>query len=69
MSDPGFVSADARLPQPVLDALGEDGRLEIVEHAVLPVNFACPNLIRLQGGERVGISDVMSPWSAAIAQA
>jgi gamma-glutamyltranspeptidase/glutathione hydrolase len=40
-----------------------------VEHAVLPVNFACPNLIRIDGeGRRTGITDVMSPWSAALAQ-
>jgi gamma-glutamyltranspeptidase/glutathione hydrolase len=61
------ASADARLPAPVLDALREIGPLEVVEHGVLPVNFACPNLIRRQGGEAVGISDAMSPWSAALA--
>jgi gamma-glutamyltranspeptidase/glutathione hydrolase len=36
---------------------------------VLPVNFACPNLIVQHRGHRTGISDVMSPWSAAVAQA
>ena len=69
VSDPGSVNADARLPQDVLDALCADGPVEIVEHGVLPVNFACPNLIMQGGGQRSGISDVMSPWSAAIAQA
>jgi gamma-glutamyltranspeptidase/glutathione hydrolase len=40
-----------------------------VEHAVLPVNFACPNLIRIApDGTRQGITDVMSPWSAALAE-
>ena len=34
-----------------------------------PVNFACPNLIQIKDGVRTGISDVMSPWSAAVAQA
>ena len=34
----------------------------------MPVNFACPNLIEIKHGIRTGISDVMSPWSAAIAQ-
>jgi gamma-glutamyltranspeptidase/glutathione hydrolase len=45
------------------------GPLEVVEHAVLPVNFACPNLIVIgPDGLRTGVSDAMSPWSAALAQ-
>lgn len=64
------VTADRRLPPGSLAALAEAaGPLEVVEHAVLPVNFACPNLIAIgQGGTRTGITDVMSPWSAALAQ-
>ncbi len=54
------VSADRRLPAAVMEAL---------EHGVLPLNFACPNLIqRGPDGEVVGVSDAMSPWSAAVAQ-
>jgi gamma-glutamyltranspeptidase/glutathione hydrolase len=35
----------------------------------MPVNFACPNLIRIApDGTRQGITDAMSPWSAALAQ-
>ena len=49
--------------------LQADGTTEIVECAVLPINFACPNLLIQQGGERVGVSDAASPWSAAVAQA
>lgn len=63
-------TADRRLPQATLEGLAALGGVEVVEHAVLPVNFACPNLIAIgAGGERVGITDVMSPWSAALAQA
>ena len=70
VSDPHTVHADARLPEDVLAALRADGPVEVVEHAVLPVNFACPNLIRLdRDGLRTGISDALSPWSAAVAQA
>ena len=69
VSDPGSVNADSRLPPDVLQALQADGPVEIVEHGVLPVNFACPNLIVQSDGQRTGISDVMSPWSAAVAQA
>ncbi len=69
VSDPDGVNADVRLPADVLAALEADGPVQAVEHGVLPINFACPNFI-VQGadGERVGMSDVMSPWSAAIAQ-
>ncbi len=69
VSDAETVHADQRLPPGVLDALRADGPVEVVEHGVLPVNFACPNLILDQDGQRTGISDVMSPWSAAVAQA
>lgn len=70
VSGPEGATADRRLPRATLDALAAAGPLEVVEHAVLPVNFACPNLIAIRpDGERVGITDVMSPWSAALAQA
>jgi gamma-glutamyltranspeptidase/glutathione hydrolase len=69
VSDPTVVHADARLPTDVIDALAADGPVEVVEHGVLPVNFACPNLILERDGMRTGISDAMSPWSAAVAQA
>jgi gamma-glutamyltranspeptidase/glutathione hydrolase len=70
VSGPDGVSADRRLPQAVLDALAADGPTEVVEHAVMPINFACPNVIVAQpDGGRAGISDAASPWSAALAQA
>jgi len=45
------------------------GPVEIVEHGVIPLNFACPNLIAQADGTRTGISDAASPWSGAVAQA
>jgi len=69
VSDPTTVHADQRLPEDVLAALRADGPTEVVEHVVLPVNFACPNLIQDRDGQRTGISDALSPWSAAVAQA
>lgn len=69
VSDPGHLSADRRLPPAIIEALTADGPTEIVEHNVLPINFACPNAILLKSdGVRCGISDVASPWSAAVAQ-
>ena len=67
VSGPEGATADRRLPAKVLAALAANGPVEAVEHSVLPVNFACPSLIRLVSGEATGISDVMSPWSAAVA--
>ncbi len=68
VSDADTVHADCRLPADVLAALEAQGPVEVVEHGVLPVNFACPNLIQVKDGMRTGITDTMSPWSAAIAQ-
>ena len=41
----------------------------LVEHTVWPRRFACPNLVlRGEDGLNYGITDVMSPWSAAVAE-
>jgi len=63
------VTADRRLAPDILQALQADGPTEVMEHGVLPVNFACPNLVVQENGVRRGISDAASPWSAAVAQA
>jgi len=70
VSGPEGVTADRRLSPETRALLGEAASVTEVEHATMPVNFACPNLIRiLPDGERVGITDAMSPWSAALAEA
>jgi gamma-glutamyltranspeptidase/glutathione hydrolase len=70
VSGPEGVSADRRLPPEVIAALEADGPTTVVDHAVMPINFACPNVILQQAdGTRVGVSDAASPWSAAVAQA
>jgi gamma-glutamyltranspeptidase/glutathione hydrolase len=70
VSGPEGVSADLRLPADVIGALTADGPTEVVERGVMPINFACPNVIVQQAdGSRQGISDAASPWSAAVAQA
>ncbi len=69
VSGPDSVTADRRLSPDILAALAKDNPLEQVEHMVLPVNFACPNIIMQNtDGTRSGITDAMSPWSAALAQ-
>jgi gamma-glutamyltranspeptidase/glutathione hydrolase len=67
VSSPDSASADCRLPDEVLDALAAAGPVSVVEHGVLPINFACPNLIRVDKDGAEGCSDVVSPWSAAVA--
>ena len=69
VADADGVQADIRLPAHVLDALRAGGPVSVLEHGVVPANFACPNLIQDRDGQRTGISDAMSPWSAAAAQA
>jgi gamma-glutamyltranspeptidase/glutathione hydrolase len=70
VSGPDSVSVDRRMPDEVIRALEGEGPTESVEHGVMPINFACPNLIQQDAdGSRTGISDWASPWSAAIAQA
>jgi gamma-glutamyltranspeptidase/glutathione hydrolase len=68
VSDADRVTADCRLHPAILSALQEDGRAEVVENGVLPINFACPNLLLQQDGVRVGLPDTASPWSLAVAQ-
>ena len=69
VSGPDKITADSRLAPEILQALQADGETLVVDHGVLPINFACPNLIAQTQGSRIGISDAASPWSAAVAQA
>jgi gamma-glutamyltranspeptidase/glutathione hydrolase len=63
------VAIDRRLPPAIRDRLASRPGASLVEHTVWPQNFACPNLVlRGEDGLNYGISDVMSPWSAAIAE-
>ena len=67
VSSPGAVTADMRLPEDVLRALAACAPLKVVEYGVLPINFACPQLIELDRDGAHACSDVASPWSAAVA--
>jgi len=70
VSGPDLVSIDRRMDPAIIAALAADGAVEVVEHGVMPINFACPNAIVVgSDGVRWGISDAASPWSAAVAEA
>jgi len=63
------VGIDPRMPQPVKDALAKAFPTQETELVVYPTNFACPSSVyQDEDGEHFGISDVMSPWSGAVAQ-
>ena len=64
-----FVGVDPRHPAEVKQALAQQFPLQEVELTVQPNSYACPSAVLIDaGGERLGIADVMSPWSAAVAQ-
>jgi len=67
VSGPSGIGADRRLPEAVIAALRGEGEVELLEHGVMPINFACPNLIQRGPEGMVGISDAASPWSGAVA--
>ncbi len=61
------IAIDRRLPELVRHRLAARRGAEIVEHTVWPALFACPNLVmRGEDGLNYGVTDVMSPWSAAV---
>jgi gamma-glutamyltranspeptidase / glutathione hydrolase len=63
------IAIDRRLPELVRDRLAARQGAALVEHTVWPAQFACPNLVlRGEDGLNYGVSDVMSPWSAAVAE-
>ena len=63
------VAIDRRLPEAVIDRLSGKRGARLVEHTVWPAQFACPNMV-LRGDDGInhGISDALSPWSAAMAE-
>ncbi len=65
----GGIGIDRRLEPEIADRLLQMPGATLVEHGVFPTRFACPNLVlRGADGRNAGISDVMSPWSGAVAE-
>ncbi|MBI2509713.1 MAG: gamma-glutamyltransferase [Betaproteobacteria bacterium] len=65
-----IVSVDPRLPATVRKALAEKFPTQLVEPVVYPTHYACPSAVLrgARGGENFGATDVMSPWSGAVAE-
>src|SRR5438552_10740527 len=69
VSGDNSITIDRRLAAGIRERLGARRGAALVEHTVWPAHFACPNLVmRGEDGLNYGITDVMSPWSAAIAE-
>ena len=64
---PGLITV-RRHPAGFFEGRAQPGAA-LVEHGAFPARFACPNLV-LRGADGVnhGITDVMSPWSGAVAE-
>ena len=64
------VGVDPRLSESIQEALAARFPVVPTELVVLPTNFACPSAVCRDpaSGEHFGISDVMSPWSGAVAE-
>jgi gamma-glutamyltranspeptidase/glutathione hydrolase len=63
------IGIDRRLSSAIIERLSTHAGAWIIEHTVYPSRFACPNVVlRGADGRNYGISDVMSPWSAAVAE-
>jgi gamma-glutamyltranspeptidase / glutathione hydrolase len=63
------IGIDRRLSAAIVERLSTQTGARLVEQTVYPGGFACPNLaLRGADGLNYGVSDVMSPWSAAIAE-
>ena len=63
------IGLDRRLRPDIAERLSAQPGATLVEHSAFPARFACPNLV-LRGADGVnhGITDVMSPWSGAVAE-
>ncbi len=63
------IGIDCRIPIDIIERLSAEPGASLIEHTVFPSRFACPNLVLCgEDGINHGISDVMSPWSAAVAE-
>jgi gamma-glutamyltranspeptidase/glutathione hydrolase len=63
------IAIDRRLPELMRERLASRRGAAVVEHTAFPALFACPNLVlRGEDGLNYGVADVMSPWSAAVAE-
>jgi gamma-glutamyltranspeptidase / glutathione hydrolase len=64
----GIVTLDRRLPAAVAEALSALGPVEIGASEPYPMLFACPSAVMRLGQTNIGMSEIVSPWSGAVAE-
>ncbi len=69
-SEAEYVACDPRLPAGVSKALAAKFPVRANELVVYPTNYACPSAVLhdAKTRENHGMTDVMSPWSGAVAE-
>ena len=69
-SEAEYVALDPRLPATVRKALAAKFPTRPNELVVYPTNYACPSAVLrdAKSRENLGVTDVMSPWSGAVAE-
>jgi len=69
-SEAEYVALDPRLPAVMRKAVSAKFPTRLAELVVYPTNYACPSAVLrdARSRENFGVSDVMSPWSGAVAE-
>ena len=68
-SGSGIVTLDTRLGPEVIAAVAADGQVEVGETRAYPVLFASPSAVMQAEHRNVGMAEIASPWSGAVAEA
>jgi gamma-glutamyltranspeptidase/glutathione hydrolase len=68
VSDPDMVTMDPRLAPEVQAALSAKFPTRAIEYTAYPGGYACPQVVLQDGDMRMGVGDVMSPWSAGVSE-
>ena len=68
VSDPDMVTMDPRLAPEVQAALSARFPTRTIEYTAYPGGYACPQVVLQDGDTRMGVGDVMSPWSAGVSE-
>ena len=68
VSDPELVTMDPRLSPEIQAALAARFPTRVHEYVAYPTSYACPQVVLQDGETRLGVGDVMSPWSAGISE-
>ena len=68
VSDPELVTMDPRLAPEIQAALSAKFPTRVQEYVAYPTSYACPQVVLQDGDTRMGVGDVMSPWSAGVSE-